>query len=105
MGVPQNVVNALVFHVLMVQDNVLSNAYVTRLGAQLVRANITNALDALNYLGSRFKKNTKKTPEIRPFEKPKQIEKPVEKEIVKEVVEEDVDEEEFEALLKNRDRK
>lgn len=105
MGVPQNVVNALIFHVLMVQDNVLSNAYVTRLGAQLVRANITNALDALNYLGSRFKKNTKKTSVEKPAQKPQQIVEPVKKEVVAEVEEEDVGEEEFEEMMKNRDRK
>ena len=106
MGVPQNVVNALIFHVLMVQDNVLTNAYVTRLGAQLVRAGITNALDALNYLGSRFKKNTtKKTSVQKPADKPQQIAQPAKKEEVVTEVEEDVDEEEFEELLKNRDRK
>ena len=102
MGVPENVANALIFYVLGVQENALSGAYVTKLGASLVRAGITNALDALNFLGSHAKRNGKK-PEPKPVEKPVKEEKP--SEVVDEVEEEEIDEEEFEALMKNRGRK
>ena len=102
MGVPENVANALIFYVLGVQENALSGAYVTKLGASLVRAGITNALDALNFLGSHAKRNGKKS-EPKPVEKPVKEEKP--SEVVDEVEEEEIDEEEFEALMKNRGRK
>ena len=103
MGVPENVANALIFYVLGVQENALSGAYVTKLGASLVRAGITNALDALNYLGGHAKRNSKKPQEPKPVEKPVKEEKP--SEVVDEVEEEEIDEEEFEALMKNRGRK
>ena len=103
MGVPENVANALIFYVLGVQENALSGAYVTKLGASLVRAGITNALDALNYLGGHAKRNSKKLQEPKPVEKPVKEEKP--SEVVDEVEEEEIDEEEFEALMKNRGRK
>ena len=102
MGVPENVANALIFYVLGVQENALSGAYVTKLGASLVRAGITNALDALNFLGGHAKRSGKK-PEPKPVEKPVKAEKP--SEVVDEVEEEEIDEEEFEALMKNRGRK
>ena len=68
-----------------------------------MRAGITNALDALNYLGGHAKRNSKKLQEPKPVEKPVKEEKP--SEVVDEVEEEEIDEEEFEALMKNRGRK
>ena len=103
MGVPENVANALIFYVLGVQENALSGAYVTKLGASLVRAGITNALDALNFLGGHAKRAGKKQSEPKPVEKVVKEEKP--SEVVDEVEEEEIDEEEFEELMKNRGRK
>ncbi|MCR5692407.1 MAG: hypothetical protein K6G74_00305 [Bacilli bacterium] len=104
MGVPENVANALIFYVLGVQENALSGAYVTKLGASLVRAGITNALDALNFLGGHAKRNGKKTSEpAKPIEK--KVEPTKESEVVDEVEEEEVDEDEFEQMMKNRGRK
>lgn len=56
MGLPENVTNALIFHVLKIHNNVLSSSYVEKLGASLVREGVETALDALNYL----ERNTKK---------------------------------------------
>lgn len=65
MGLPENVTNALIFHVLKIHNNVLSSTYVEKLGASLVREGVETALDALNYLESNTKKprisQTKKT--------------------------------------------
>ena len=57
MGLPENVTNALIFHVLKIHNNVLNSTYVEKLGASLVREGVETAIDALNYLES----NTKKT--------------------------------------------
>ena len=105
MGVPENVANALIFYVLGVQENALSSAYVTKLGASLVRAGITNALDTLNFLGGHAKRNGgKKTEEKKPVEeKPLKQDKP--SEVVDELEEEEIDDEEFEMMMKNRGRK
>ena len=104
MGVPENVANALIFYVLGVQENALSSAYVTKLGASLVRAGITNALDTLNFLGGHAKRNGKKKEEKKPVEeKPQQEAKP--SEVVDELEEEEIDDEEFEKMMKNRSRK
>lgn len=56
MGLPENVTNALIFHVLKIKNNVLNPAFVEKLGASLVRQGVTTALDALNYLESNSKK-------------------------------------------------
>ena len=104
MGVPENVANALIFYVLGVQENALSSAYVTKLGASLVRAGITNALDTLNFLGGHAKRNGKKKEEKKPVEE--KVEKPVKpSEVVDELEEEEIDDEEFEMMMKNRGRK
>lgn len=51
MGLPDSVVNALVFYVLEIKgDQTFARAFVTKLGGQLSRAGVTNALDALNLL-------------------------------------------------------
>ncbi len=100
MGVPENVVNALIFYVLSVQENTLSNAYVTKLGGSLVRAGITNALDTLNYLGSKSEKaKAKKTnKETKTYTKPSKETKPTKQaEVMDEESEED--DEEFERFL------
>lgn len=102
MGVPESVANALIFYVLSVQENTLSNAYVTKLGGSLVRAGITNALDTLNYLGSKSEKAKakKKEKETPSYPKPTASTKPAKKqvEVVDEENEED-DDEEFEKFL------
>lgn len=93
-GLPQNVVNALIFHVLAVQDNALSSAYVTKLGASLVRAGVTSALDAMNYLNGHGKGKKKKAYAKPTVEKTKPESKPVKE------TEEDISDEEFESLFK-----
>ena len=105
MGVPQNVVNALFFYVICIKEDSPSKAYMTKLGAALVRAEITNALDALNYLGGQLSKSNKKYGGKKQPEKPVVEEKPATEEAVEETEEEDISEEEFEALMKNRSRK
>lgn len=105
MGVPQNVVNALFFYVICIKEDSPSKAYMTKLGAALVRAEITNALDALNYLGGQLSKSNKKHGGKKQPEKPVVEEKPATEEAVEETEEEDISEEEFEALMKNRSRK
>lgn len=56
-GLPESVTNALITFVLSTNDNVLNPNYVEKLGASLVRAGISNALDAYNYLGERANKD------------------------------------------------
>lgn len=51
-GLPENVTNALIFFTISTNDNTLNANYLEKVGASLVRANITNALDAMNYLGA-----------------------------------------------------
>ncbi len=58
-GLPESVVNALIFFTLSTNDNNLNPNYVEKVGASLVRAGITNALDALNYLGGNSSKRKK----------------------------------------------
>lgn len=99
MGVPENVVNALIFYVLSVQENTLSNAYVTKLGGSLVRAGITNALDTLNYLGGKSEKAKAKKKETPTYQKPvtKTVKPAKQAEVIDEVNEDD--EEDFENFL------
>ena len=109
MGVPQSVANALILYVLKIKEDALSSGYVTKLGASLVRAGITNALDAMNYLGKGLKKNSNGKIEFKPTE-PVQTEEPTpEPEPIEKRADEpeDVafDEEEFEKLVKNGGRK
>lgn len=56
-GLPESVTNALITFVLSTNDNVLNPNYVEKLGASLVRAGVSNALDAYNYLGERANKD------------------------------------------------
>ena len=100
MGVPENVVNALIFYIIA-RDNALVDSYVTKLGGSLVRAGITNALDALNYLGSQSEKAKarKKQKETPTYQKPAKTIKPTKQvEVMDEASEED-DEEDFENFL------
>ncbi len=57
-GLPESVVNALLFYVLTTNDNILSANYTEKLGATLVRKGINNAVDAWNYLNSQRKTRT-----------------------------------------------
>lgn len=57
MGLPENVTNALIFHVLKINDNALVPSYVEGLAATLVRQGVETALDALNYLERNVKKS------------------------------------------------
>lgn len=50
-ALPDPVINALVFYVLGVKDQVLSKAYCEKLAGSLARKGFDNALDAMNYLG------------------------------------------------------
>ncbi len=50
MGLPDNVINALIFYVLKMKNNVLNNAYVEKLAGSLAREGCQTALDAFNYL-------------------------------------------------------
>ncbi len=64
MGLPDNVINALVFYVLKINNNVLNNAYVEKLAGSLAREGCLTALDAFNYLqntSSGMRKNKKES--------------------------------------------
>lgn len=55
---PPSVINTIVDYVLDVKDNTLPASFTEKIGASLARANITNALDAMNFLNKkRHKKN------------------------------------------------
>ena len=56
MGLPENVTNALIFHVLKINDNALVPSYVEGLAATLVRQGVETALDALNFLERNVRK-------------------------------------------------
>lgn len=89
-GLPENVVNALIFFTISTNDNNLNPNYLEKVGASLVRADITNALDAMNYLGagSSRRKNAQSSSIKKP--KPKSVPKETPKE-EKEVVQDDFD--------------
>ena len=53
------VINVLLDYALLVNNNKLSTNYVMKIGASLVRENITNAYDAMNYFNKGRKKNNK----------------------------------------------
>ncbi len=102
MGLPENVTNALIFHVLKIHNNVLSSTYVEKLGASLVREGVETALDALNYLESNTKKMRKPQTKTENKPSPKKLSSlpkeatPIEKEPP--VLEEDED---YDAILDN----
>ena len=68
MGLPENVTNALIFHVLKINDNALVPSYVEGLAATLVRQGVETALDALNYLERNVKKS--RNPQTTTSDKP-----------------------------------
>ncbi len=79
-GLPESVVNALLFYVLMNNDNILSANYAEKLGATLVRKGINNAVDAWNCLNSQRKPRAKASVEPLTTEKaPQKKEKPMAK--------------------------
>ncbi len=95
LGLPPSVINVLVDYVLQVKDNTLPAAFTEKIGASLARANIDNALDAMNFLTKpRRKKNALPS---QTFEK--DVDKDEEVVANKETPEEDVDAE-WEELLK-----
>lgn len=102
MGLPENVTNALIFHVLKIHNNVLSSTYVEKLGASLVREGVETALDTLNYLESNTKKMRKPQTKTENKPSPKKLSSlpkeatPIEKEPP--VLEEDED---YDAILDN----
>ena len=66
MGLPDNVINALIFYILKMNNNVLNNAYAEKLAGSLARMGCQTALDAFNYLqntsnGMKKGKKTNKT--------------------------------------------
>lgn len=76
LGLPNSVINVLVDYVLDVKDNTLPAAFVEKIGASLVRAQIDNALDAMNFLNKKkYKKKASLTPlpygEDAPVDEPK----------------------------------
>ncbi|MEN9819830.1 MAG: hypothetical protein RL379_608 [Bacillota bacterium] len=48
-ALPSGVINALVHHVLITQNNVLSSRYVEKLAGSLTRANVQHAIDTMDY--------------------------------------------------------
>lgn len=54
------VINTLIDYVLSVKNNTLPAAYTEKIGASLARANITTAIDAMNFLNNKGKYNKKK---------------------------------------------
>lgn len=61
---PPSVINTLVDYVLDVKDNTLPASFTEKIGASLARANITNALDAMNFLNKKRYKKSSPTEEI-----------------------------------------
>jgi replication initiation and membrane attachment protein len=72
LGLPNPVINALVDFVLQKNDNVLSKAYIEKVGGALAREGVKTALDAMDYLkkinekfsGKRAPKGNKESPDI-----------------------------------------
>ena len=57
LGLPNSVINTLIDYVLDVKDNTLPASFTEKIGASLARAQIDNALDAMNFLNKkRYKK-------------------------------------------------
>lgn len=102
MGLPENVTNALLFHVLKIHNNVLNSTYVEKLGASLVREGVETALDALNYLESNTRKPRKsQTKPEKPIPQKPSI--PVEKAPEKKEMEptDNDEDEDYDAILDN----
>lgn len=89
-GLPENVVNALIFFVVSTNDNNLNPNFLEKVGASLVRAGITNALDAMNYLGAGSSRRKSGQTLLAKKPKPKNVPKETPKE-EKEVVQDDFD--------------
>lgn len=64
---PNSVINALVDYVLATNNNVLSRPYTEKVAASLARENVSNAVDAMNYLRKVNKRKSNKSEE--PLEK------------------------------------
>ena len=63
LGLPTSVINTLIDYVLDVKDNTLPASFTEKIGASLARAQIDNALDAMNFLNKkRYKKTAVTTP-------------------------------------------
>jgi replication initiation and membrane attachment protein len=67
MGLSQGACNALILYMMVNNNGILSKSYMEKIAGGMVRANLSNALDAMNYLTSTAKRHTpfasKKTPE------------------------------------------
>ncbi len=61
-GLSQGATNALIFYVLIANDNQLNPNYVEKIASTLVRKGIDNALDAWNYLNEQKMSKGKKKP-------------------------------------------
>lgn len=60
-GFSKGVINVIIDYVLHKNNNILSNNYCEKIASSLARENVTNAVDAMNYLNSlSTKKNNKK---------------------------------------------
>lgn len=91
MGLSHGATNALILYMIVQNNGILSRAYMEKLAGSLVRANITNALDAMNYL----QKSPAKGPRIEKKSEPNtpllQVSSP----------DEEVSDEEFNSLMKD----
>lgn len=107
MGLPDNVINALIFHVLKINNNVLNNAYVEKLAGSLAREGCLTALDAFNYLqntSSEMNKNKKKI-KIKQSKTENNVNdtvaEPVKEKVAPEPEEDEISDEEYDKLLEN----
>ena len=72
-GLSSGACNALVDYILQTNNNVLSKPLAEKIGASLVRANITTSQDAMEYLNSQIREARKKrTPYNKEEEKPQE---------------------------------
>jgi len=90
------VINVLIEYVLIKNHNILSRAYMERMASALVRENISNALDAMNYLNSLSKKKTEEKKEIS-----KKIEKEDKEIKVKKPLKDESDDKDWDDIMKD----
>ncbi len=98
LGLPSSVINALIDYVLETNDNKLPSSLTEKIGASLMRAKISNALDAMNYLHKSHYRPTKEIQETEDIE-PEDIESEEEKPVSQDKKDDEIPLEELEDLL------
>jgi replication initiation and membrane attachment protein DnaB len=70
MGLSQGACNALILYMMVNNNGILSKSYMEKIAGGMVRANLSNALDAMNYLTSTAKRHTSAAPKKTTSEAP-----------------------------------